>query len=200
MIPKNANPMKPLFFLFLLMIVNISCLSQKAAFFDETTERLSETYYVSFKNNVHVFLKVEQDVVFADFVFWEKFPRRLVSDTLCYDENKQNYVGKSSIIRSRKGKPHVCVKKDNVVFFNDVSYCLENNETEYKEHIKEKNYAVWHEFWTEYREKNVPEGVRLFNVIRDERKISKKLETFSFEEFLEEVEICRKELLPSTQP
>ena len=101
MIPKNANPMKPLFFLFLLMIVNISCLSQKAAFFDETTERLSETYYVSFKNNVHVFLKVEQDVVFADFVFWEKFPRRLVSDTLCYDENKQNYVGKSSIIRSR---------------------------------------------------------------------------------------------------
>ena len=185
-----------LLLLLLLMIVNISCLSQEAAAFDETTERLSETYYVSFKSNVHVFLKVEQDVVFADFVFWEKFPRRLVSDTLCYDEKKQNYVGKSSIIRSRKGKPYVCVKKDNVVFFNDALYCLDNNETEYKEHIKEKNYAVWHELSVEYREKNASGSLRAFFDIGKERDISYKLETYSFEAFLKEVEICRELLLP----
>ena len=63
--------MKRTSFLFMLMMANISCLPQKAIVFDEITERLSEDYYVSTENNIHVFLKVEQDVVSADFVFWE---------------------------------------------------------------------------------------------------------------------------------
>lgn len=189
--------MKRTSFLFMLMMANISCLPQKAIVFDEITERLSEDYYVSTENNILVFLKVEQDVVSADFVFWEKFPIRLASDTLSFDESAGMYVGKISNIRSMKGKPYVCAKKDDVIFFSDVTRCLKCDEVEYKERITEKNYAVWHELWVEYRERNVPEAMRIFNELREERDISDKLENLSFEDFMKEVRICRELLFPS---
>ncbi len=188
--------MKYIIFLFLLMIGSISCLSQKKMVFDEATEKLSKTYYVSFKSNIHVLLKVENDIVAVDFVCWDKFPRQLVSDTLFFDENTQCYVGKISTIRSKKGEPYISADKDNSFFFYDFLQPLKDDEVGYSEHLKEKNYAVWHELSIEYREKMATESLRDFFEIGEERNISNKLETYSFDDFMKEVGICRKLLIP----
>lgn len=182
--------MKNFIFLTIWIFVCISCSSQKNVF-DKTTDTLSSNYFVSFENNIHIFLKVERDGVFADFILWDKYPRLLVSDTLFFDDHTCCYVGEKSTIYSKMGKPYIHIKKDNIVFFHDILQCIENDEFEYKKNIKEKNYAIWHELSIEYRKKTGTNSLIILNEIGQQRNINKKLEEYSFDDFVKEIELCR---------
>lgn len=176
----------------LLMIVNVSCLSQKKLIFDDITDKLSKDYYVSSDHQVHTFIKVENDIVFADFILWNKFPRRLISDTLYYNGSTHGYQGNFTFIRSINGKPYICTKQDEVQFFGDIIQHLTNDDAVYYNNIKEKNYALWYELSREYQEKTGKSSLTCFFEVGKRRNIKTKLDNYSFDDFTKEVEVCKK--------
>lgn len=183
--------MKSVLFFFMLMIISISCLSQNNKCFKETSFMPPEACYVSFENNIHVFLKVGIDCVYVDFVFWDKYPRQLVSDTLFFDPKTQKYSGKISVIDSRNDNIYISSKRNKEIFFYDISQPIKCDSVEYRNNIKEKNYAIWHELSIEYRERTNENTLHHFFEIGCQRNIKNKLETYSYDEFIKEIEICR---------
>lgn len=180
------------FFILLLMIVNFSCLSQNKLIFDNTTDKLSNNYYISSDNQVHTFIKVEGDSVFADFILWNKFPRRLISDTLYYKSSTLGYQGSYTFIRSINRKSYICSKQNEVRFLGDIIQYITNDEAGYNNQIKEKNYALWYELSREYLEKTGENALTRFFEVSKQRNISIKLKNYSFDDFVKEVEICKK--------
>lgn len=173
-----------------IIIVCISCLSQKEVL---TMNRLSESYYVSQEGNPHVFIKAEQNSVFVDFVLWDKFPRQLLSDTLYFDDNTHSYIGVFSTICSNNGKICVYVNKDHTNFFHHIpqKIYIKEDVIEYNKNINEKNYAVWQELAIEYQEKTGDSLLIHFHKVGQQRDIKKKLDSYSFAEFVKEIDKCR---------
>lgn len=180
-------------FSILIIIVCISCSSRKEVLFNATMNRLPETLYVSLEGNPHVFIKSKQDSVFVDFVLWEKYPRQLLSDTLYFDDNTYSYLGRFSTICSINGKLCVYVYKyhTNSLQYLPQKIYVKENVVDYNKNIHEKNYAIWREFAIEYQEKTGDSLLVHFHKVSQQRDIKNKLDSYSFAEFVKEIEKCR---------
>lgn len=56
---------------------------------DEAVVKIPPAYY----HGTGVFVKVNADTAIADFIFIQKYPRELLTDTLFYDEKTQTWDG-----------------------------------------------------------------------------------------------------------
>jgi len=134
----------------------------------------------------------------ADFIYWDKFPRILLSDTLIFNEQDKIFLGKLS---------KLYIKKVNILLgTNDTSkifnYKIEIKFSQDKFYKKKKviddykKLAVLNNYFDEYLNKNINEveAKKCFNEIQKKYLPKSKLDTLSFADFLKEFEKFKLEL------
>ncbi len=143
------------------------------------TKILNGYYYGNDKMFTSVFVKISGDTAFVDFIFFQKYPRELLSDTLFYQDN-HIFTGRIVNILPESNKYYICTNQESKVFGNKVKIKIKSNELYYQKHIDEfKNYAVWHECYSEFMRKNdyKNEADKYFRELSKKNNIKLKIDT-----------------------
>lgn len=170
--------------------------SQKPAFIEA---KISDGYYYgNDKLFTNVFVKVAGDTALIDFIFYEKYPRELHSDTLLYNAINHMFFGRTSNILKKNGGNYICTNQESMIFGKKVEIKLNSDESYYKMHLNEyKNYAVWHQCFKEYlnNNDNNDDARRYFQEQSKKKNIKLIIETYSHKDFLIELDKFKAELV-----
>lgn len=158
-------------------------------------DNISHGYYTGGdKLFTSVFVEVKNDTAIADFIFIQKYPRRLLTDTLSYSQNTRKWIGRSSILYQKGSNYYTRVTDSSSVFSAKTGMRIVMNTDYYKTHIDEyKNIAVWHECYEDYirKSENKVEARKRFNELDKRYNLNKLLIHF---EFLKELKKMKSEL------
>jgi hypothetical protein len=142
------------------------------------------------------YVKVSGGKVYADYVYRDKFPRDLYSETLLPDELDSSYVGPASRLSVKNGRYYITVEKKGTIFgVNKIR--LKSDEKGYQAGIdKNRNHAVFHKFHDEYRDANTENknAMLQFWDFYQKKQFGQVIERLKHEEFLVLLEKYKKEL------
>lgn len=164
---------------------------QQTAF---STDIFSGYYFGSDKGFKRVFLRINNHIAIADFIFVQKYPRELLSDTLLFDKSTNIWVGQYSILHEKDGKYYVRTKNASSIFATKKDIRIRLNEQYYKKNIDEyKNLAIWHKYYKDYLRENENKDYAMKRFYEIEKKYNlNKLQNHSC--FLKEFERMKSEL------
>lgn len=174
------------------LVENNSC-QYRSRFF---LNKIPEGYYVGgdkvFKS---VFVKVANDIIVADYIYTDKFPRNLATDTLIYDDNSSIAKGKFSTISNENGKWYII--SNHEIFSSKINIKV-NTKYYQASKDKNKNIAFLNKKYREDILQNniVADSIRFkYESLKKDFNLDEKKDRLSFEEFLKEYEKFETELL-----
>lgn len=160
------------------------------------TSKIPDGYYHgSDKLFKSVYVKIMNDTAIADFIYFQKYPRDLITDTLIYNESNKIWVGRSSKMYQKNDKYYVSLNE--LFVFGKTELRIKLKEKYYKETIDEyKNIAVLHKFKEDYLNKSVNKEAagKLFVEAGEKYGINKILKKLKHTDFLKELEKFKFEL------
>jgi hypothetical protein len=141
-----------------------------------------------------VFVHVKGDTVIVDFIFIQKYPRELMTDTLLYNVSNYKWMGRASSLYQKGDKCYIKVNDESSIFYTKKDILIKPDKDYYLKHINEyKNLALLHKCYEDYLNKSVNEGEakkRFFEL----RKIYKLNTLLRHPEFLIELDKFKSEL------
>jgi len=151
-------------------------------------------YFGSDRLFTTVFVKLAHDTAIADFIYVEKFPRALYTDTLLYNAGQNAWQGSISRLYQKRNSWRIATGSPH--FASRIK--IKPNETYYKEHIDaQKNFALFREDYEEYFKKNENNAAARTKYAELESKydIGRLSQTLKHAEFLKEYEKFKAELV-----
>jgi hypothetical protein len=159
--------------------------------------KIPDGYYMSTNGFfLLTYVKVSEGKVYADYVFRDKFPRDLYSETLLPAGSDSSYVGPASRLYVENGKYYITVEKKKTIF-RVSKIRLKYDEKGYKAGIeKNRNQAVFYRFHDEYRDANKEDknAMSRFWNFYDKKHFGQEIEKLKHEEFLVLLEQYKMEL------
>jgi len=144
-VPTTENLFKMNIIFFFQLVLLMNCFY----FFDKN--HISSNIPSGYYHGSGVFVVVNNDTAIADFIFFQKYPRELMTDTLLYNESNHNWLGESSTLYEKKGKYYIRINDKSSLFYRKKDIRIKQDENYYKNHIDEyKNLAVLHKCYVDY--------------------------------------------------
>lgn len=180
--------------LILIMLINFCCHSINHGPFD--VQLLNKYYYGNDRRFANVFVRVENNTAIVDFIFVQKYPRKLLTDTLVFDPDQHKFIGRYSNLFLSNGKCYVFSNEELLIFGEKRKIKVSLNESYYKNNINGlKNYAVWHQYYEQYiNNNNSIETKKTFQDFAERKQIKILLNNLKHEDFLKELEKFKVEL------
>jgi len=184
-----------------LFVISIA-FSCKSFYFNRNINfPLESGYYIGTnKKSTIVFAEVRSDIIYADVILNEKFPRELNSDTLSINHKKTKYYGKFLIVEIEKGKLVIRSKLEDQFFGVDETIVLKPDETYFrKKNNVYKNYAVINMLYVkilnDYSSIEISKLRDTFNSLSQKIIAGQKVNSLTHSEFLIEFEKFENELM-----
>lgn len=155
---------------------------------------LPEGLYTGNQLFIIAYVQVRGDMIIADLIYKDKFPRDFLTDTLYYNGTNNSWKGKITNLYQKKISWYINTKNPPVF---ESTIKLKANEKQYKEYFnRHKNLALLRKTYIAYIEQstNKVEATEMFEQIVKSFDLNAKANKLHYEAFLKEYENFKAKL------